>query len=202
MTVSQSAHARIALVSLGVAAAGAANWYYAPDRAWAWLLAMGLMAVAWLVVVFVDQVRPLAEQSPSERAYLEGSVVTAGLLIIASLTYKFAHNFGFEGGVLGDRVMGVGCGVALMVLGNYLPKALAPVAATRCLPVQAQSIQRFAGWSFAIAGLLYAGAWLFLPVAMAHAVDTPIVAAALVLTLGRLLLALGGRRLPSSSPTT
>ncbi|MDB5430247.1 MAG: putative integral rane protein [Caulobacter sp.] len=201
MTVSQSAHARIALVSLGVAAVAGANWYYAPERAWAWLLAMSVMALAWFVVICVDQIRPLAEQSPSERGYLEGSVISAGLLLIASLTYKLAHNFGVDGGVLGDRVMGAGGGVVMMVLGNYLPKALGPVTAARCSPVQMQAMQRFAGWTFMIAGLLYTAAWIFLPVSLAHTVAIPIAATAIVLTLGRLVLAIRGGSRTASSPT-
>jgi hypothetical protein len=167
MTISQRLHAQVALVALLVVGLAATGWIIAPAKAAFWMLAVGTMAGIWLVVAVIGRVRPFADQSAAERGLLTASVIAAGLILAVSLGKAIAALLGFDGGELIDRALGVGTGAVLLVIGNTIPKVLRPLTAKRCSPTQVQSIQRFAGWVFALAGLVSIAAWLFRPVAQA-----------------------------------
>lgn len=185
MTRSQRSHAQIAPVALIVAGLGAANWYFQPQRARTWIIAMGTMAVIWLVVVLFERVRSFPTQTESERRFLVLSVVTAGLMLAVSLGIALIGGIGFEGGTLPKRVLGIMMGLVLVVIGNTVPKVLGPLAAKRCSPVQTQSVQRFAGWTFTIAGLAYTAIWTFAAIPQAEGFSTFLCVGALMLVIGR-----------------
>ena len=168
MTISQRLHAQVALVALLVAGLAAAGWILAPAKATTWMIAVGTMAAIWLVVAVMGWVRPFADQGNAERRLFTASVIAAGLILAAALCKALAASLGFGGGPTADRALGVGVGAVLMVIGNSIPKILSPLTAKRCAPSQVQSIQRLAGWVFALAGLVYAMLWLFAPIPQAQ----------------------------------
>ena len=189
MTISQRLHAQLALVALLVAGLAATGWMIAPAKA-TWLIAVVAMAAIWLAVAIIGRVRPFAEQSAAERRLFTASVIAAGLILAAALGKALVVSLGFETGETIDRALGVVTGVVLLLIGNAIPKALGPLTAKRCAPVQVQAIQRFAGWTFAAAGLAYAALWLLAPVEMAHNWATVAVGAGLVIVLMRYACAL------------
>ena len=134
MTLSQRSHAQIAPVALIVAGLGAANWYFQPQRARAWIIAMGTMAVIWLVVVLFERVGSFPRKLNPSDCFLVLSVVTAGLMVGASLGIALIGGIGFEAGTLPKRVLGIMIGLVLVVIGNTVPKVLGPLAAKRCFP--------------------------------------------------------------------
>jgi len=183
MTLFQRSQAQIASVALIVAGLGAANWYFQPQHARASIIAMGTMAVVWLVAGL--RVRSFPTQTESERRFLVLSVVAAGLMLAVSLGISLIGGISFEGGTLPRRVLGIMMGLVLVVIGNTMPKVLGPLAARRCSPLQTQSVKRFAGWTFTIAGLAYTAMWIFAAISQAEDFSTLLCVGALMLVIGR-----------------
>ena len=67
-------------------------------------------------------------------------------------------------------------GLMVAYYGNLAPKMVVPNA-------RARQVNRFAGWSLALGGLVYAGFWAFAPLPLAKIAGTGALAAALILTL-------------------
>ena len=186
MTPSQRSHARIAPLALVVATLGGANWYLRPERALVWIIGLASMAFVWLVAARLLRTRAADSASNvAERRFVVTSAVTAGVMIAASLGVALASALGLAGEALPHRVVGVIMGAALLVLGNAVPKVIGPLAAGRCSPARTQSVQRFAGWAFAIGGLAYAAVWVFAPLEQAGNASVFIGAAAIVLVAAR-----------------
>ena len=183
MTQAQRLHAQIAPVALIVAALAAADCHVRPERALVWLTGLATMAVIWLVAAVIDR---SPSRTEAQRAYLRLSVWTAGLMLAAALAVALVRGVGVEDGGLSKRGAGVATGLALAALGNALPKVAGPLAARRCSPAQMQSLQRFAGWSFTLAGLGYALVWMVGPVQRAETMSTMLCAVAVALVVGRL----------------
>jgi hypothetical protein len=185
MTISGRIHAQVALVALLVVGLAVADWILMPEKAVLWIVAIGTMAAAWIVVAFIGRARPFAEHSASERAFIVTSVIVAGLMLAADLGKDLAKFLGFDGGTALERWMGVAIGAFLVVLGNVLPKVLSPLTAKRCAPAQVQSIQRLAGWTFVIAGLACIAVWLLLPIEQARSLELYVVMSAAAIVIAR-----------------
>jgi len=183
MTFSQSTHAQIAPIAFIVAALGAVDWVLAPERALTWIIGMGTMAAIWLVVGFVARSR--ATQTDSERRLLTAAAVFGGVMLALSLGVKLAAILGVGGDALIVRWKGVFAGLLLAAMGNAMPKVLGPLAAKRCSPARTLSVQRFAGWTFMIAGLVYAAVWIFATVPQADDLSMLACASAVILVIAR-----------------
>lgn len=66
-------------------------------------------------------------------------------------------------------------GLMIAWMGNRLPKAFVPSACAR-------RVRRFAGWSMAISGLVYAGLYAFAPLSVAFPVGCAVVVGGVALT--------------------
>jgi len=88
-----------------------------------------------------------------------------GILMLAS-AYVLRH-----AGVNPDlpmRVTMVLLGLYYVVSGNALPRRFTARAAQRPNAARTQAVQRFAGWTFVLAGLAFALAWIVLPTDVAE----------------------------------
>ncbi|MCZ6894867.1 MAG: hypothetical protein O7H40_12605 [Gammaproteobacteria bacterium] len=158
-------HTIIATLTFLVVGLGVANWYFKPESARSWAIGIAAMPAIWGFVAFLGRRRSIRAYGEAERRFFTGSVIVAGLILAATLGIKLIDTLGdFDSDNL-ERVWGVVIGAVLVVMGNVLPKILRPLAAQRCSESKTQSIQRFAGWSFVLAGLAYAIVWMVLPVA-------------------------------------
>jgi hypothetical protein len=164
MTATSRIHLRAALVAAIVTGLAVVDWAMTPAKAAFWMVAIGTAFGIWLVVTLMGRARSFEEYSTSERAFLSTSIIAAGALLAAGLLRHLANAMGFADGDLLDRGLGVGSGMILLLLGNTMPKVLAPLTAKRCAPAQVQSIQRFSGWAFVLDGLVCIVASLALPV--------------------------------------
>ncbi len=90
--------------------------------------------------------------------------------------------------------MGVILGLVLVIVGNFMPKNVEPSSEERCEPSAAQALQRFAGWTFVLAGVAYSLVWLVFPLRHASLVSTLTLAAAVLLVAARLLRAVLPRK--------
>ena len=88
------------------------------------------------------------------------NLVAAGLLIAAALAATAARQAGWIDSDTATRIVMAGTGLMLAWAGNRMPKAWVPQAAAR-------RVNRVAGWSQAISGLVYGGLWAFAPFGVA-----------------------------------
>jgi hypothetical protein len=77
-------------------------------------------------------------------------------------------------------------GAFLMYYGNAIPKTLTPLSAG-CDAARAQAAQRLAGWTWVLAGLGLGVAWVALPVAVADAVSTVLLAGGMLVSVAQLV---------------
>jgi hypothetical protein len=201
MTNAQRIHAEVALVALTVAALAVVDWVLLPARASSWMIAIGTALGMWLVITLIGRARSFNDYSPAERNFLMASIAGGGLLLAASLLRHAANALGFSGGEPLDRALGVGGGLLLLLLGNTMPKILSPLTAKRCVPAQVQSLQRFAGWAFVLAGTVVIVLSLILPLDVARNWSMIATASTLVIVVLRYVwafLALSARSSPTS----
>ena len=90
------------------------------------------------------------------RKDLVPNLAAAGLLIAAALAATAAKQAGWIDGDTATRIVMAGTGLMLAWIGNRMPKAWVPQAAAR-------RVNRVAGWSQAISGLVYGALWVFAP---------------------------------------
>jgi hypothetical protein len=160
----------------------AENWYLRPRSAWFVVL---LLLVGMTLALVLDS------REPTERAARRGAglsvrsgIVTAGLILVVSLSAKLAVALGAVGhGDTALRVIMAITGVFLAVTGNAIPKTLTPLAALHCDPAKVQAAQRLAGWMWALAGLAVAIAWLTLPINSAETMTFLLLPSAMLVTV-------------------
>ena len=100
-----------------------------------------------------------------------------GGIILLALGATFARGQGY---IDQDTVLRLVIGInGLMIAyhGNRAPKAIAP---STC----AQQLNRVAGWSMVLSGLLYAGLWAFAPIPLAIGLGCAAVIAGMIVTFG------------------
>jgi hypothetical protein len=102
---------------------------------------------------------------------IKQALVVAGFMLLIGV----AARTGFLGVDTQDRAIGVIIGLVLAVFANELPKKLPPL--THGDPVRIQKYQRFAGWTFMLAGLGSALVWLVAPIEIANPLSIALVLA-------------------------
>ncbi len=167
-----------------VAGLATTNWALDPEDAMTWAISGLFLPVAWGAFEVLLRGRKGLNE-------IRGSAVLAASLLTLTLGFSAAEAAGLLGSAGGDvvrRAYGVGVGLVLVIIGNFMPKRLEPMLEKRHSPAAIQSLQRFSGWTFVVAGIGYAGAWLTLPIGPANIVSTIICAGAVVLVIGRWVL--------------
>ena len=100
-----------------------------------------------------------------------------GGIIALALLATLARQLGYmDGDTVTRLVIGVN-GLMIASYGNRMPKTLAPTATAR-------RVNRVAGWSLALSGLVYAGLWASAPIPVAVAGGCAAVIAGIAVTAG------------------
>lgn len=163
---------------VAAAALAAANWMLEPERAVAWgaaLLLLGLMGVVHILMGRRD-------------ASIRDAALFAGVMMVIALGGKLAVILGvIHDATFTRRATNVLVGTLLLFMGNDIPKRLAPLSRAQCHGERAQGMQRLAGWTWALAGLGYAVAWLVLPTEVADPVSLGLVVSAMFATAAPIL---------------
>lgn len=107
------------------------------------------------------------------------------IMLSLALAGKYARGHGYIDDDTLHRLIAMN-GLWIAYYGNRIPKTFAPHASAR-------KVQRVAGWSLVVSGLIYAGMWAFAPIPLAMTFGTGAVLAGLLLTFA-FCLALGGKR--------
>lgn len=182
-----SYYAAIALLILGPALA-ALNWYLEPAGAAGWASALAMFGV--MVLAFVYASHRSADDVAQRRAgdSIRIAIVFAGLILALALAGSLAGwPGGAEGHELFRRAAMAVVGAFFVFTGNALPKTLTPLASQRCDAGRVQAFQRFAGWTWVLTGVAFAGAWLILPLDIASPVSTAVMLAGMLLVAGRIV---------------
>ena len=108
---------------------------------------------------------------------------TAIALIGAAILLKVMSSRGIINGDTSQRLIQVAIGMVLVGAGNVVPKRLPKMSEDNCEPSRRQSRQRFAGWTFVLAGIAYAVIWIAAPIDSAPVISMCVVGAATLLVL-------------------
>jgi hypothetical protein len=173
----------------------AENWYLRPQSAGGWFVVLLVLIGMTLALVLVS--REPKEEAARRDAGVRSGIVTAGLILVISLGAKLAVALGavHHGDIALRATMAI-AGAFLAVTGNAIPKTLTPLAALHCDPAKVQAVQRLAGWTWVLAGLAVAIAWLTLPINLAEAMSFLLLPSAILVTVGQ---AVGLRRTKPSA---
>ena len=164
----------------------AGNWYLRPQSAGSWFVVLAVLIGMTLALVLASR----KSQEEAARRDAGGSVrrgiATAGLILMISLGAKLGVALGaVHFGDIALRAPMAIVGAFLAVTGNAIPKTLTPLASLQCDPAKVQAVQRLAGWTWTLAGLAVAIAWLTLPINVAEAMSYLLLPTAILVTVGQ-----------------
>lgn len=186
-------HTIIALIVITNVALGLANWVVAPESSGRWIAGIMTMPLIWAYVLWSTKRRPLSQYARAERRFFILSVPTAGIIITLAFGLRLMENFAAFSFAGLDRAWGIGIGLLLIAMGNIIPKILPPLSEKQCSGVESQSVQRFAGWAFVLAGLIHTLLWIFATTDHANTWSMFVVMTAVVLVVIRYFWAMRPR---------
>jgi hypothetical protein len=172
-----------ALLVLGTLLA-AGNAYLRPERAGPWIVSLLLLGCMALALGYVSR-------GPKEEAAklcaadsIRTGVVYAGSILVLTLGATLINAMGVPGAAdLSERAMMAILGAFFVFTGNAIPKTLRPLSPLPEDAARVQAFQRFAGWTWVLTGLVFAIAWLILPLRFAESTSFLLLPAAILLIL-------------------
>lgn len=129
------------------------------------LITIAVFACVWGITRSMARAKGCNWATSTARREIVGSIVLASLILLGAITLSVLQTAEVIDGDVSKRMIGVILGAVLVFMGNTMPKKLAPIDAQgSCAangdPARNQKLQRFMGWTFVIAGLLYMGVWM------------------------------------------
>jgi len=149
---------------------GIALWVIDTERSIQCAASIAFLPVVLLGLWVVGSLQLCKHYSTAQWQQTMRGVALAGWLISVSLGFGLANMFGWIEPSLASRLAGAFFALIVTVEGNRIPKILMPLASTRYEPAAMQHLQRFAGWSLTLAGLLSLFVWIFIPLRLATVV--------------------------------
>ncbi len=174
------------LIVFLVVALGAWMWMLEPDKSIRWFIGMAFLPAAWISIKLFQRSKACARVIEGGKQTLMSSISFAGLMLAGSFGLKIAQSYHIIEDSSPDRLVAVMLGAFMVIIGNALPKKLEPLSQAACSSTKEQSLKRFAGWMFVLAGFGYAIAWLVLPERLADIVALPILAGPILLVIARI----------------
>lgn len=98
-------------------------------------------------------------------------------IVVLALAATFARKMGYIDGETVTRLVIGATGLMIAWMGNRIPKNVVP-------SVRARQAQRIAGWSLALSGLVYAGAFAFAPIQTAVVIGCGAILVGMAVTFG------------------
>jgi hypothetical protein len=150
-----------------IAVLAAANLYFDPAHVRTWavpLAAVGWMTAAW----WLAYRRSTGGGHDPARAVVQHGLVFGVLIVYAALAAQMTNAIGLTADVeVARRITMALVGAFFVVTGNALPKRLTPRMAVGCAGARTQAMHRFSGWTWVVAGIAMAAAWLTLSLPLA-----------------------------------
>lgn len=120
---------------------------------------------------------------------LDVAILITTLYAIADMTSIYMAKEGWIAASLSDetheRFNGIYMGIIFIVMGNYMPKIIAPLTENGCNPARHQAFQRQVGWLFVLTGILYVVVWLALTPELANIIATSALGLCFLLVIPR-----------------
>jgi hypothetical protein len=120
-------------------------------------------------------------------SHVRRALLGAALVIIIAAALRLASPE-YLSPDLSLRLSGVLLGLVVAANANSVPKALPRRLPAGLNPAEEQSERRFVGWCLVLGGLGYATAWLLAPIDRANSIAGLLLAATLILSIGRVVL--------------
>ncbi len=174
------------IITLLVIGLGAWMWMLDPERSAKWALTIGFLPVAWLGIFILQRVKACQNLLEGSQQSVMSGISFAGLILGGSLGLIIAQHYHIIENSSSDRLVAVLIGTYMIIIGNALPKKLAPLKENTERFSQRQSFKRFAGWMLVLSGLGYALAWIALPESLADMLATPLMIAPILAILARM----------------
>lgn len=111
------------------------------------------------------------------------SAIGAALLIGLAALGRLAEHLEVIDADMLSRLVQIAIGLSLVLFANAAPKQIGRPRASVEAEGRAQAARRIAGWSLTLAGLIYAGVWVFAPVALAAPISLAVVGIGLTVTV-------------------
>jgi len=146
---------------------GTASWVVDADRPVQWVVSIAFLPVVLLGLWVAGRLQLCKDYSTTQWRQTLRGVALAGWLISVSLGFGLAQMLGWIEPSLASRLAGAFFALIVTVEANRIPKVLMPLASTRYEPAAMQHLQRFAGWSLMLAGVLSLLVWIFVPLHLA-----------------------------------
>lgn len=115
---------------------------------------------------------------------LGSALVLAAAFLAAAAALRYGANSGMISDDVARRSIQVLIGLGLAAWGNLMPKQRGRSSASIRAETWSQSVLRIGGWSMTLAGLVYAGLWVFAPLSFANAASIWVVLGATLVLLG------------------
>ena len=115
---------------------------------------------------------------------LLAAALFAIFLISTAAALSYARRVGLVDPEIGRRIVQVIVGLGLAAYANFMPKQLGRARNSPRAEAITQAALRVSGWSFTLAGLVYATVWAFAPLAFADTASIAAVLAAVAITIG------------------
>ena len=182
----------IALLLLPLNAAMALYLYpISSTRSIAMLITIGAFACVWAGARTIARAKGCDWVTSKTRREIVGSIITASLVLLGANIAIALRDAGYIEGDISKRIVGVVLGAVLVFMGNAMPKKLAPTCrenSNTANLARTQRVQRFMGWTFVLAGLIYMGIWLTVDLdRVGYAVLLSFPAAIAVMVIARLI---------------
>jgi hypothetical protein len=125
--------------------------------------------------------------------HIKRALFGAALILAIALALRLATP-SYLSTELSKRLLGVLLGAVVIANANAVPKMLPRRLPVRRDPAEEQSERRFVGWSLAVGGLGYSGAWILAPIGTANTIAGLLLGCSLLLAMGRVVI---GRNRPA-----
>lgn len=111
------------------------------------------------------------------------SAIGATLLIALAALGRLAEHLEVIDADAMSRLIQIAIGLSLVLFANAAPKQIGRPRASFEAEGRAQAARRIAGWSLTLAGLSYAGVWIFAPIDLAAQMSIAAVGIGLTVTV-------------------
>jgi len=140
---------------------------YKPDGSAVTLVGLLVFVIAWNTTKALakrncadDQTHWLNSKTRHEILF---AIILASLLLFGGMVTTLMKELEFIEGDITKRIIGINIGLMLIVMGNYMPKKPAQSCGKNsCITSTSRKTERFLGWVFVLAGIIYAGVWLLM----------------------------------------
>ena len=157
-----------------------------PEKREYWLIAGLTMPILWAG----------AELTKREKASLRFAVSYAAIMLVLAEALAIARATGAierDSESIALRLLGIGCGLVIVICGNIVPKKAACVDPASPDAARRQAVQRYSAWVLVLAGLANTAIWALAPIKQAALWSMVPLAAGLALIALRIMASRSAR---------